>query len=360
MPGKGLAFSIVWSTSYQKFWLIITVDCFSLSACTRVQYSFTSRDEKFWVWRWCSESSWRHGFAWLGICWFWLCSRHRHRLSSTMVVCPNRSCTTWILTTLISSSWMTTQTLTLRVWTAFDWVWKLASPNLLGNPGAASICKLASHLQKCVVCFFLVWGRNSLAVLIIIKIFCKKFKILSGETILSVCMGTHAHTHRHLHTQAYWEAFLEKLIFHIGRQALHNGGGREETNNQTHFWLAGSSVDPSLVSSITTPVVGLLVQGGPPDIDHILWLLKKKIPVVVIQGSGLAADLISFAYKEMEQRWLGVSLDSDDSIHVSVIALQHTCINDCARLFSKRRDISRVAKVVHGNWTENQCNWSDA
>ena len=61
-------------------------------------------------------------------------------------------------------------------------------------------------------------------------------------------------------------------------------------------------MDPSLVSSITTPVVGLLVQGGPPDIDHILWLLKKKIPVVVIQGSGLAADLISFAYKEMEQR----------------------------------------------------------
>ena len=64
-------------------------------------------------------------------------------------------------------------------------------------------------------------------------------------------------------------------------------------------------MDPSPESVPTaTPLVGLLVQGGPPDIDHILWLLKKKIPVVVIQGSGLAADLIAFAYREMEQRLL--------------------------------------------------------
>ena len=56
------------------------------------------------------------------------------------------------------------------------------------------------------------------------------------------------------------------------------------------------------MESMTTPVIGLLVQGGPPDIDHIFWLLSKKIPVVVIQGSGLAADLVAFAYTEMEQK----------------------------------------------------------
>ncbi|XP_076467609.1 transient receptor potential cation channel subfamily M member-like 2 [Babylonia areolata] len=56
------------------------------------------------------------------------------------------------------------------------------------------------------------------------------------------------------------------------------------------------------LESLLTPVIGLLVQGGPADIDHILWLLTKKIPVVVIQGSGLAADLVSFAYMQMQQR----------------------------------------------------------
>lgn len=66
-----------------------------------------------------------------------------------------------------------------------------------------------------------------------------------------------------------------------------------ETNISTH------DVDP-----VVTPVIGLLVQGGPSDIDHTLGLLKKKIPVVVIRGSGLAADLVSFAYQEMEERYV--------------------------------------------------------
>lgn len=58
----------------------------------------------------------------------------------------------------------------------------------------------------------------------------------------------------------------------------------------------------SEVETMITPVIGLLVQGGPPDIDHVLLLLKKKIPVVVIRGSGLAADLVSFAFQEMQDR----------------------------------------------------------
>ncbi|KAK7479220.1 hypothetical protein BaRGS_00029564, partial [Batillaria attramentaria] len=59
---------------------------------------------------------------------------------------------------------------------------------------------------------------------------------------------------------------------------------------------------PAPEIEMTTPVIGLLVQGGPPDIDHVLLLLKKKIPVVVIQGSGCAADLVAFAHQEMQQR----------------------------------------------------------
>lgn len=72
-----------------------------------------------------------------------------------------------------------------------------------------------------------------------------------------------------------------------------------ETNISTH------DVDP-----VVTPVIGLLVQGGPSDIDHTLGLLKKKIPVVVIRGSGLAADLVSFAYQEMEERGDAEYLDT--------------------------------------------------
>lgn len=56
------------------------------------------------------------------------------------------------------------------------------------------------------------------------------------------------------------------------------------------------------VEGTTTPVIGLLIQGGPPDIDHTLALLKKKIPVILMKGFGLAADLIAFAYQEMKER----------------------------------------------------------
>ncbi|KAK7097580.1 hypothetical protein V1264_004533 [Littorina saxatilis] len=72
------------------------------------------------------------------------------------------------------------------------------------------------------------------------------------------------------------------------------------SNHTLHMASSQEQASHLELESMQTPVIGLLVQGGPPDIDHILWLLKKKIPVVVIQGSGLAADLVSFAYNEME------------------------------------------------------------
>lgn len=45
-------------------------------------------------------------------------------------------------------------------------------------------------------------------------------------------------------------------------------------------------------------MVGLLIQGGPIDIDHVVDLLRRKVPVLVLQGSGQAADLLSFVYFE--------------------------------------------------------------
>ena len=46
---------------------------------------------------------------------------------------------------------------------------------------------------------------------------------------------------------------------------------------------------------VHTPLVGLLIQGGPKEIDHVLALLRKRIPVILFGGKGLAADIIAYA-----------------------------------------------------------------
>nr|XP_022305861.1 transient receptor potential cation channel subfamily M member 1-like [Crassostrea virginica] len=53
-----------------------------------------------------------------------------------------------------------------------------------------------------------------------------------------------------------------------------------------------------IISSTFTPMVGLLIQGGPIDIEHVVDLLRKRVPVLVVKGTGLAADLVSFAFNE--------------------------------------------------------------
>ena len=52
------------------------------------------------------------------------------------------------------------------------------------------------------------------------------------------------------------------------------------------------------------PVVGLLVQGSPRDIEHVLYYLHNKMPLVVLKGSGGLADVIGFAYGELLERYV--------------------------------------------------------
>ncbi|XP_048243432.1 transient receptor potential cation channel subfamily M member-like 2 [Haliotis rufescens] len=92
---------------------------------------------------------------------------------------------------------------------------------------------------------------------------------------------------------------------------------RRMPSSQTTLFAGNSEVDlvqthMPTVEGTTTPVIGLLIQGGPPDIDHTLALLKKKIPVIVMKGFGLAADLIAFAYQEMKER------SDDDHVNMFV------------------------------------------
>ncbi|XP_041360001.1 transient receptor potential cation channel subfamily M member-like 2 isoform X2 [Gigantopelta aegis] len=72
------------------------------------------------------------------------------------------------------------------------------------------------------------------------------------------------------------------------------------TNSDLDLNMGESQNNPNT----NTPVISLLVQGGPPEIDQVLWLLKKKIPVIVMKGFGLAADLIAFAYEETRESYI--------------------------------------------------------
>lgn len=53
-----------------------------------------------------------------------------------------------------------------------------------------------------------------------------------------------------------------------------------------------------IISGTFTPMVGLLIQGGPIDIEHVVDLLRKRVPVLLVKGTGLAADLVAFATNE--------------------------------------------------------------
>ncbi|KAI8793689.1 protein ced-11 [Biomphalaria glabrata] len=53
----------------------------------------------------------------------------------------------------------------------------------------------------------------------------------------------------------------------------------------------------------STPLIGLLKDGGLEDIDHVLALLRKNVPVIVICGQGKAAGLLAFAYRAAQQSY---------------------------------------------------------
>uniref|UniRef100_A0A1W7RAU8 Protein ced-11 n=1 Tax=Hadrurus spadix TaxID=141984 RepID=A0A1W7RAU8_9SCOR len=68
----------------------------------------------------------------------------------------------------------------------------------------------------------------------------------------------------------------------------------------------GSSQEQCPLGGVEIPVVALLVQGGYNCARLVLDHLKKRLPVVVIRGSGGFADLLAYAYYEVEQRPHGI------------------------------------------------------
>lgn len=65
---------------------------------------------------------------------------------------------------------------------------------------------------------------------------------------------------------------------------------------------ARDNQDLCMLGCTEIPVVSILVQGGYDCARLVLDHLKRRIPVVVLRGSGGLADLLSFAYAELKQR----------------------------------------------------------
>ncbi|GFR93166.1 transient receptor potential cation channel subfamily M member 2 [Elysia marginata] len=51
------------------------------------------------------------------------------------------------------------------------------------------------------------------------------------------------------------------------------------------------------------PLIGLLVQGGPQEIDRVLALVKRNVPVIVLWGLGMAGDIIAYAARESQKSY---------------------------------------------------------
>ncbi|XP_015781855.1 protein ced-11 isoform X2 [Tetranychus urticae] len=56
------------------------------------------------------------------------------------------------------------------------------------------------------------------------------------------------------------------------------------------------------LTNMEIPVVSIVVQGGYDCARLVVDCLKRQYPVVVLKGSGGLADLLAFAYSELEQR----------------------------------------------------------
>lgn len=59
----------------------------------------------------------------------------------------------------------------------------------------------------------------------------------------------------------------------------------------------------STTARMGVPLVALMIQGGPNEIQQIWQYLKNRTPVVVVKGSGLVADLFAYVYEEVSFRY---------------------------------------------------------
>ncbi|CAL1533696.1 unnamed protein product, partial [Lymnaea stagnalis] len=102
-----------------------------------------------------------------------------------------------------------------------------------------------------------------------------------------------------------------------------------------------------------TPVVGILIQGGPPEIDRVLWLLKKQLPVIVLRRKGFASGLIAYAYYEGMKGGSSQHLESIVKPQLAQQVLEafpEYCLdNDQAKLQCRDKILECVKYAVQGD-----------
>ena len=49
-------------------------------------------------------------------------------------------------------------------------------------------------------------------------------------------------------------------------------------------------------------MVCTMVRGTPGTIEHLYQKIQQEVPAVVLKGTGSAADIISFAYEEINSK----------------------------------------------------------
>ncbi|OWF47104.1 Transient receptor potential cation channel trpm [Mizuhopecten yessoensis] len=115
----------------------------------------------------------------------------------------------------------------------------------------------------------------------------------------------------HTHFMIVEEEDLDRMLFTNIRCTLEKAFeyqlGRPRRLRRVFSWGSDESNtsgfnDMHQPNDKTIPVIGLLVQGSPKNVEHILFYLSNKMPVVVLKGSGGFADLLAFAYQETQER----------------------------------------------------------
>ncbi|XP_014666350.1 PREDICTED: transient receptor potential cation channel subfamily M member 2-like [Priapulus caudatus] len=61
--------------------------------------------------------------------------------------------------------------------------------------------------------------------------------------------------------------------------------------------IAKQGVDTSSSGSLSVPVVCIVVEGGPGTLENVYTAVLNDTPIVIVEGSGRAADLLVYAYK---------------------------------------------------------------
>lgn len=57
----------------------------------------------------------------------------------------------------------------------------------------------------------------------------------------------------------------------------------------------------SILSAVSIPIVCVVVQGGPNTIQTAYEAIRNGTPVVVVAGSGRAADIMAYAFQHTKE-----------------------------------------------------------